>query len=159
MQPRFTVGKLVLQAEGLVSAIRYLGFLFQTALAGMVTKPHEVAVFIGHLTRDTDLVAVEVVGLLVAFASERVAFYGNAAIVIASVNGGQIAVAKIDFGKQQPCAAVRGGDLVEVVWKKVISTQQPNRFLIKQTAKFEVRSNVSSCNVDKFPSFLTLIYP
>ena len=67
MQPRFTVGILVLQAEGLVSAIRYLGFLFQTALAGMVTKPHEVAVFIGHLTRDTDLVVVEVMGLLAAF--------------------------------------------------------------------------------------------
>ena len=34
---------------------------------------------------------------------------------VASVNGGQIAVAKIDFGKQQPCAAVERGDLVEVV--------------------------------------------
>ena len=34
---------------------------------------------------------------------------------VASVNGGQITVAKIDFGKQQPCAAVGGGDLVEVV--------------------------------------------
>ena len=34
---------------------------------------------------------------------------------VASVNGGQIAVAKIDFGKQQPCAAVREGDLAEVV--------------------------------------------
>ena len=46
---------------------------------------------------------------------------------VASVNGGQIAVAielgdqlvnaaaRIDFGKQQPCAAVGGGDLVEVV--------------------------------------------
>ena len=34
---------------------------------------------------------------------------------VASVNGGQIAVAKINFGKQQPCAAVGGGDLVEVV--------------------------------------------
>ena len=67
---------------------------------------------------------VEIAG----FASERVAFYGNAAVVVAfavaalsvdidavcetaqffavaSVNGGQIAVAKIDFGKQQPCAA------------------------------------------------------
>ena len=30
MQPRFTVGILVLQAERLVCAIRYLGFLFQT---------------------------------------------------------------------------------------------------------------------------------
>ena len=27
---------------------------------------------------------------------------------VASVNGSQIAVAKIDFGKQQPCAAVGG---------------------------------------------------
>ena len=34
---------------------------------------------------------------------------------VASVNGGQIAVAKIDFSKQQPCPAIRGGDLVEVV--------------------------------------------
>ena len=46
---------------------------------------------------------------------------------VASVNGGQIAVAvelgdqfvnaaaRIDFSKQQPCAAVGGGDLVEVV--------------------------------------------
>ena len=73
------------------------------------------------------------------------------------------------FGQPSGVVAVAGGvtggvgdidgDLVEVVWKKVISTQQPNRFLIKQTAKFEVRSNVSSCNVDKSPSFLTLIYP
>ena len=68
MQPRFTVGILVLQAEGLVCAIRYLGFLFQTAPTGVVAKPNQVAVFIGHLTRDADLVAVEVVGLLAAFA-------------------------------------------------------------------------------------------
>ena len=34
---------------------------------------------------------------------------------VASVNGGQIAVAKIDFGKQQPCAAVGRGNLVEVI--------------------------------------------
>ncbi len=67
MQPRFTVGILVLQAEGLVSVIRYLGFLFQTTPAGIVAKPQEVAVLIGHLTRDADLVAVEVVGLLAAF--------------------------------------------------------------------------------------------
>ena len=39
MQPRLTVGVLVLQAEGLVCAIRYLGFFFQTAPAGVVTKP------------------------------------------------------------------------------------------------------------------------
>ena len=68
MQPSFTVAILVLQSEGLVSAIRYLGFLFQTAPAGIVAEPQEVAVLIGHLSRDTDLVAVEVVGLLAAFA-------------------------------------------------------------------------------------------
>ena len=68
MQPRLTVGVLVLQAEGLVCAIRYLGFLFQTSPTGVVAEPQKVAVFIGHLTRDADLVAVEVMGLLAAFA-------------------------------------------------------------------------------------------
>ena len=34
---------------------------------------------------------------------------------VASVNGGKIAVAKINFSKQQPCDAVGRGDLVEVV--------------------------------------------
>ena len=64
MQPRLTVGILVLQAEGLVSAIRYLGFLFQTTPAGVIAEPQELAVLIGHLTRDADVIAVEVVGLL-----------------------------------------------------------------------------------------------
>ena len=68
MQPRLTVGILVLQAEGLVSAIRYFGFLFQTTFARIVTESQEVAVFIGHLSWDTDLVTVEVVGSLSAFA-------------------------------------------------------------------------------------------
>jgi len=64
MQPSFTVGILVLYEEGLVCAIRYLGFLFQTAPTGIVAKPNQVAVFISHLTRDTDFVAVEVVDFL-----------------------------------------------------------------------------------------------
>ena len=68
MQPRFTVGILVLQAERLVCAISYLGFLFQTTPAGVVAEPQQIAVLIGHLPRDADLVAVEVVGLLAAFA-------------------------------------------------------------------------------------------
>ena len=45
-----------------------LGFLLSDGPAGVVAKPQEVAVLIGHLSRDTDLVAVEVVGLLAAFA-------------------------------------------------------------------------------------------
>ncbi|OAM38689.1 hypothetical protein A7Q00_10515 [Eikenella halliae] len=68
MQSRFMVGILVLQAEGLVCAIRYLGFLFQTTPAGVVAEPQEVAVLIGHFSWNADLVAVEVVGLLSVFA-------------------------------------------------------------------------------------------
>ena len=60
--------KGVLQSEGLVNAIRYSGFLFQTAPTGVVAKPQEVAVFISHFTWDADLVAVEVVDFLFAFA-------------------------------------------------------------------------------------------
>ena len=67
MQPRLTVGVLVLQAEGLVCGIRYLGFFFQTTPAGVVAEPKQIAVFIGHLSWDADLVAMEVVGLLSAF--------------------------------------------------------------------------------------------
>ena len=68
MQPRITVAILVLQAEVLVRAIHYLGFIFQTTPAGVVAKSQEVAVLIGHLAWDTDLVVVEVVGSLPAFA-------------------------------------------------------------------------------------------
>ena len=68
MQPRFTVGILVLQAEGLVCAICYSGFLFQTTPAGVIAEPQQITVLIGHLPRDADLVAVEVADLLSAFA-------------------------------------------------------------------------------------------
>ena len=68
MQPRLMVSVLVLQAEGLVSSSGYVGFTLQFAPAGVVAKPQEVAVFIGHLSRDADLVAVEVVDFLFAFA-------------------------------------------------------------------------------------------
>ena len=39
MQPRFTVGILLMKAEGLVSTIRYSGFLFQMAPTSVVAKP------------------------------------------------------------------------------------------------------------------------
>ena len=64
VQLRLIVGILVLYAERLVCAIRYLGFLFQTTPAAVVAEPQQIAVLIGHLSRDADLVAVEVVGLL-----------------------------------------------------------------------------------------------
>ena len=44
-----------------------LWFLLSDDPAGIVAELQEVAVFIGHLTRDAHLVAVEVVSLLVAF--------------------------------------------------------------------------------------------
>ena len=66
MQPRFTVGILVvLQAERLVCAIRYLGFTLQFAPTVIIAEPNEIAVLISHLSWNADLVAVEVVGLLV----------------------------------------------------------------------------------------------
>ena len=68
MQPRFTVGVLVLQAERLVRRSRYVRLVFQTTPAVIIPKPQEVAVLIGHLTRDADVVAVEVVHFLTAFA-------------------------------------------------------------------------------------------
>ena len=68
MKPRFTVGILVLKAEELVSTVRYSGFLFQTAPTSVVAKSNQIAVLIGHFSWDTDLIAVEVVGLLAALA-------------------------------------------------------------------------------------------
>ena len=68
MQPGFKVAILVLQPEWLVRRSRYVGFALQFAPTVIIAKPQEVAVFIGHLSRDADLVAVEVVGLLAALA-------------------------------------------------------------------------------------------
>ena len=42
--------------------------LFQTFQGGAFAVPQEISVLIGHLAWDADLVAVEVVGLLVVFA-------------------------------------------------------------------------------------------
>ena len=41
--------------------------LFQTTSGGVFAVPKEITVDVGHLTRDADLVAVEVVSLLAAF--------------------------------------------------------------------------------------------
>ena len=62
------VSVLVLQAEGLVSSSGCIGFVLQFAPAVIIAEPNQVAVFIGHLSRDADLVAVEVVDFLFAFA-------------------------------------------------------------------------------------------
>ena len=68
MQPNFKVAILVLQSEGLVSSSGYVGFTLQFAPTVIISEPNQIAVPIGHLSWDADLVAVEVVGLLVVFA-------------------------------------------------------------------------------------------
>ena len=67
MQSGLFIKVLVLLVEGSVCAIRNLGFLFQTAPAGVVAEPQQITVFVCYLERYAVLVAVEVVGLLAAF--------------------------------------------------------------------------------------------
>ena len=67
MQSRLMVGVLVLQAEGLVLRSRYVYFALQFTLTVIIPEPNQYTVLIGHFTRNADLVAVEVVGLLAAF--------------------------------------------------------------------------------------------
>ena len=67
MQSRLMVGVLVLQAEGLVRRSRYVYFALQFTLTVIIPEPNQYTVLIGHFTRNADLVAVEVVGLLAAF--------------------------------------------------------------------------------------------
>ena len=69
MQSDLFIEVLVLQSERLMRILVNPFILFQTATApgGVFAEPQELAVLIGHLTWDDDLVAVEVVGLLAAF--------------------------------------------------------------------------------------------
>jgi len=62
MQPEV----LVLQSERLVRVFINPLVLFQTTPSSVFAVPQEISVLIGHLTRNADLVAVEVVGLLTA---------------------------------------------------------------------------------------------
>ena len=68
MQPCFFIAILVLQPEWLVRRSGYVRFALQFTPTVIISEPNQIAFIIGHLTRDADLVAVEVVGLLAAFA-------------------------------------------------------------------------------------------
>jgi len=68
MQSDLFIEVLVLQSEQLMRILVNPFILFQTAPGGVLAEPQELAVLIGHLTWDDDLVAVEVVGLLAVFA-------------------------------------------------------------------------------------------
>lgn len=62
------VAILVLKPERLVRRPRYVGFFGYFTPSIILAEPQQLTVFIGHLTRDADLVAMEIVGLLSVFA-------------------------------------------------------------------------------------------
>ena len=68
MQPGFFIKVLVLKSERLMRVLIDAFILFQTTPCGVFAVPQQIAVDVGHLPRDADFVAVEVVGLLDAFA-------------------------------------------------------------------------------------------
>ena len=67
MQSGLFIVILILQPQRLVRRSSYVRLPFQMAQAGIVTKPNQIAVLIGYFSRNADLVAVEVMGLLMAF--------------------------------------------------------------------------------------------
>ena len=117
MQPRLTVAILVLQAEGLVSSSRYVGFALQFTPTVIIPKPNQIAVLISHLTRDADLVAVEIVGLLAALA----VFVGPVADLcqgfVAVGIGVEIGIpaVRVDFLQEVAAVPNESGFLFEVV--------------------------------------------
>ena len=60
MQPGFFIIILVLKSERLVRVPIDPLILFQTTPGGVFAVPQEIAVDIGHLARDADLVVVEI---------------------------------------------------------------------------------------------------
>ena len=67
MQPGFFIIILVLQSKRLMHILVNPLVLFQTTQGGVFSVPQQIAVDVGHLTRDADLVAVEVVRLFSVF--------------------------------------------------------------------------------------------
>ena len=68
MQSHLFFEVLVLQSERLVRILVNPLIFFQTTPDGVFAVPQQIAVDVGHLARDADLVAVEVAGSLPAFA-------------------------------------------------------------------------------------------
>lgn len=64
VQPRLTVSVLVLQPEWLVHRSRHVRLALQFTQAVIIPEPNQISFTISHLTREADLVAVEVAGLV-----------------------------------------------------------------------------------------------
>lgn len=66
MQPRLFIKVLVLQPERLMCIPIDPPILFQTTPGGVFTVLQQIAVDVGHLTRDADLVGMEIGEVLLA---------------------------------------------------------------------------------------------
>ena len=66
MQPGLFIEVLVLQSERLMRVLVNPLVLFQTTPSGVFAVPQEIAVDVGHLARDADLVGVEIGEVLFA---------------------------------------------------------------------------------------------
>ena len=60
MQPGLFIEVLVLQSERLMCILINPLILFQTTPSGVFAVPQQIAVDVGHLARDADLVVVEI---------------------------------------------------------------------------------------------------
>ena len=106
-----------MQSEGLVSSFGCVGFVLQFAPGVIIREPNQVAFAISHLTRNADLVAVEVVDLLSTFAvfgcpiADR--YEGFVAVGI-DVDIGMFAV-RVDFLQQMAAVSNETGLVFEVV--------------------------------------------
>ena len=117
MQLRFTVGILVLQAEGLVSSSGYVGFTLQFAPTVIIPEPNQIAILIGHLSWNADLVAVEVVGLLSVFAVFGCPVMYLCQRFVGVLIGIDISISavRVDFLQQMAAVPNEAGFLFEVV--------------------------------------------
>ena len=73
MQSRLFFEVLVLQSERLVRILVNSLIFFQTTPDGVFAVPQQIAVDVGHLARDADLVTAEVTGLLAVFSVGKLA--------------------------------------------------------------------------------------
>ena len=105
MQPRLPVAILVLQPERLVR-IGNIGFLREFAPAAIVAEPQQPSLAVGHLPRQADLVAVEVVDLPSGFARFVLPFANLRQRFIRILVGIDVGIASVRVNFLQQMAAV-----------------------------------------------------
>ena len=105
MQPRLPVAILVLQPERLVR-IGNIGFLREFAPAAIVAEPQQPSLAVGHLPRQADLVAVEVVDLPSGFARFVLPFANLRQRFIRILVGIDVGIASVRVNFPQQMAAV-----------------------------------------------------